>query len=261
MRILFLGDIVGKKGREVIRDSLALLKDKYRPDLLIANGENSAHGKGITSKIYNELISYGVDLITMGNHTYSKKEIKDTILDHSNLIVPLNIKERVGNVYKLFNINSKKVCVVNLLGEALMGDFMTSPFEAYKSFVDEVKADIYIVDLHAESTAEKRLFAEYFKDNVNVVVGTHTHIQTADECILYNKIAFISDVGMCGPYDSIIGREINESIMKNIYHEKTRYEISDADPILCGVVIDINDDNNKAYNIERIQIRPKENQH
>lgn len=255
MRILFLGDIVGKKGREVIRDSLAMLKEKYKPDFVIANAENSAHGKGITSRIYNELISYGINSITMGNHTYSKKEIKDTIQEHDNLIVPVNIKERVGNGYKVYNLNNIKLCVVNLLGEALMGDYMTSLFEAYEKLINEVKADIYFVDLHAESTAEKRLFVEYFKDNLNVVVGTHTHIQTADECILYNKIAYISDVGMCGPYDSIIGREINESIKKNIYHENTRYEISENDPILCGVVVDI-DDKFNSYNIERIQIRP-----
>ena len=255
MRILFLGDIVGKKGREVIRDSLAMLKEKYNPDFIIANAENSAHGKGITSRIYNELISYGINSITMGNHTYSKKEIKDTIQEHDNLIVPLNIKERVGNGYKVYSLNNIKLCVINLLGEALMGDYMTSLFEAYDKLIKEVKADIYFVDLHAESTAEKRLFVEYFKDNLNVVVGTHTHIQTADECILYNKIAYISDVGMCGPYDSIIGREINESIKKNIYHENTRYEISENDPILCGVVVDI-DDKFNSYNIERIQIRP-----
>lgn len=258
MRILFLGDIVGKKGREVIRDSLAMLKDKYKPDFVIANAENSAHGKGITSRIYNELISYGVNAITMGNHTYSKKEIKETILKHDNLIVPFNIKDKIGNGYKIYDVNGIKLCVINLLGEALMGDYMTSLFESYKMIIKEVKADAYFIDLHAESTAEKRLFVEYFKDNLTAVVGTHTHIQTADECILYNKVAFISDVGMCGPYNSIIGREINESIKKNVYHENTRYEISENDPILCGVVIDI-DDKYKSTNIERIQIRPKEN--
>ena len=256
MRILFLGDIVSKKGREVIRDSLASLKQKYKPDFVIANGENSAHGKGITSKIYSELTGYGIDAITMGNHTYAKHELLDDIDKLDNLIVPNNIKDKVGNGYKVFEVNNKKICVCNLLGQAFMGDYMSSPFDSYKEIKENTKADIYFVDFHGEATAEKRIFAEFFKNDVDVVVGTHTHVQTSDECILNDNVAFITDVGMCGPYDSIIGRNIEESIKGHVYHEKTRYEVCDSDPILCGVVIDVDDITNKPIHIERIQIRP-----
>ena len=255
MKILFLGDIVGKKGREVIRDLLSSLKEQYKPDFVIANGENAAHGKGITYKLYNELISYGIDAITMGNHTYSKKEIFNDIESMDKLIVPNNINEKVGEGYRVFTVQNTKVCVVNLLGQALMGEYMSDPFTSYKEVLDNTNADIYFVDFHAEATAEKRLFLEYFKENVDVVVGTHTHVQTADEDILYDNVAFISDVGMCGPYYSIIGRNIDESINSYIYKEKTHYETCDSDPILCAVLIEFNSIN-KPIDIKRIQIRP-----
>ena len=255
MRILFLGDIVGKKGREVIRDSLSILKDKYKPDLVIANAENSAHGKGITLKIYNDLISYGIDLITMGNHTYSKKEIKESINELDSIIVPNNINDKVGQGYKVVEVNNRKVLVCNILGNALMDDIASDPFKSYEEIRKNVKADIYFVDYHGEATAEKKLFAEYFINDVDAVVGTHTHVQSADECILKDSVAYITDVGMCGPYDSIIGRDIDESIRKLINHEQTRYEVSESDPILCGVIIDFNEIN-KPINIERIQVRP-----
>lgn len=256
MKILFLGDIVGKKGREVIRDSLSSLKDKYNPDFIVANGENAAHGKGLTEKTYNELVSYGIDCLTMGNHTYSKKELLDVIDKLDKLIVPLNIKDRKGEGFRIFNVNNKKVCVINLLGQAFMGDYMENPFTVFEDFIKNVKADLFLVDFHGEATAEKRIFAEYFKNDVDIVIGTHTHIQTADECILHDNIAFISDVGMCGPYDSVIGRSVDESIKSHVFKEKTRYETCDNDPILCGVLIDINDSLNKPVDIVRIQIRP-----
>lgn len=258
MRILFLGDIVGKKGREVIRDSLSSLKIKYKPDFIIANGENAAHGKGITLRIYNELLSYGINCITMGNHTYAKKELLDSIDIMTKLVVPNNINDKVGCGYRIFDVNGKKLCVCNMLGQAFMGDYMSDPYLSYEEIKNSVNADIFFVDFHAEATAEKRLFAEYFSNDIDVVIGTHTHVQTADECIIHDNLAFISDAGMCGPYDSIIGRSIEETIKSHILHEKTKYETCDSDPILCGVIVDINDSTNKPFDIQRIQIRPEE---
>ena len=257
MNILFIGDIVGKVGRNAVCDLLSDLKNKYSIDFTICNGENSAHGKGITSKIYNQLIESGIDAITMGNHTYSKKEIIDHIKDLDRLIVPSNIKNKVGNGYRVFNINNKKICVINLLGKDLMGEYMDSPYEELKKILISLPKDIDIklLDFHAESTAEKRIFFELFKKDINIFIGTHTHIQTADEDII-NGSAYISDVGMCGPYLSIIGRDINESIEKYVYNTKTQYTVSENDAIVCGCVIKV-DDNNKIESIERIQIRPK----
>lgn len=257
MRILFLGDCVGKKGREVIRDLLSSLKKEYSIDFTIVNGENSAHGKGITKKIYNEFLSLGVDAITMGNHTYSKKEIYESIDSMDKLIVPENINDKVGKGYRIFDVNNKKLCVANILGIALMGDYMSDPFVSFGDILNKTDADIYFVDFHGEATAEKRIFAEYFGKFVQVVVGTHTHIQTADEDILHGDTAFISDVGMCGPYDSIIGRDIDESINRMVNKEMTRYTMAESEAILCGVVIEIDDNTNKPISIERIQIRPK----
>lgn len=258
MKILFLGDIVGKKGREVIRDLLPTLKNKYNSDLVIANGENSAHGKGITIKIYNELLSYGVDYITMGNHTFSKKEILDYLDDMNKLICPFNHIENKGKGYRVFSVNNKKVCIVNLLGTVMQETYALSPY----TYMDEVlkntknsNVDLYIVDLHAETTAEKRVFLEYYKKKVNAVIGTHTHIQTADEQII-DGTAFITDVGMCGPFNSVLGRDIDECIDKMVNKVDTKYTISENNAVLSGVFIEFDDLTNKCTNIERIQIRP-----
>lgn len=259
MKILFLGDIVGKRGREIIRDLLPLLKEKYLPDLIIANGENAAHGKGITIKIYNELLSYGIDYITMGNHTFSKKEIIDHLDEMNKLICPYNYINKLGKGYRTFKTNDKKICIINLLGQVMQEEYATSPYKAMDKILKDTlykNIDLYIVDYHGETTAEKRVFFEYYKDKINAVLGTHTHIQTADEQIIDGK-AFISDVGMCGPYNSIIGRDIDECIRKLIFNEQTRFTVSLNDPILCGIYIDFNDINNICTSIERIQIRPK----
>ena len=254
MNILFLGDIVGKSGREIVRDLLPSLKEKYKSDLVIANGENAAHGKGLTLSIYEELISYGIDYLTMGNHTYAKENIISHISKMNRLIVPNNFIDKIGSGYRLVEINGVKVCICNLLGRYMMNDLASDQYESFQEILDHIKADIFFIDLHAEATAEKRLFAEYFKSHVQVVVGTHTHIQTADEMIIDGKLAFISDVGMCGPYESIIGRSIQETINANILHQKTRYEMAIGPAILNGVSIELI--NNKPVKIERIQIRP-----
>lgn len=260
MNILFFGDIVGKRGREVVRDFLPVLKEKYQPDLIIMNAENSAHGKGITYKIYNELLAYGADFLTMGNHTFSKKEILEHLNECDRLICPGNFIGQNGKCIRFIKVKGLKIGVINLLGQAQMGDYCSNPFLAMNEILKLCKVeepDILFVDFHAEATAEKRLFAEAYKDRVQVVVGTHTHIQTADECILDGKTAFISDVGMCGVYNSIIGRDIDECIRSRIYGEKTRYTIADGPAILCGVIISIDEETKLPTGIERIQIRPE----
>lgn len=254
MNILFLGDIVGKSGREIVRDLLPSLKNKYQSDLVIANGENAAHGKGITLGVYEELLSYGIDYITMGNHTYAKNNIIESISKMNKLIVPNNYIDKVGSGFRCTEIKGKKVCICNLLGRFMMNDLASDQYESFQDIIDHCKADIFFVDLHAEATAEKRLFAEYFKGHVQAVVGTHTHVQTADEMIIDNKTAFISDVGMCGPFESIIGRSISETINANVLHQKTRYEVAQGPSILNAVAISFDD--NKPNKIERIQIRP-----
>lgn len=256
MNILFIGDVVGKSGRKAVCDLLSRISNSiYKMDFVICNAENSAHGKGINENIYKDLLNAGVDCITMGNHTYSKKEIYDFIDDADKLIVPYNIKNRKGEGYRFFNLNGKKVCVINMLGKDLMGDYMTDPYKAMKELLPKIKdADIKILDFHAESTAEKRIFFEIFKNDLDAFIGTHTHIPSADEDII-DGCAFITDVGMCGSYRSIIGRDIDESIKMYTTGEKTHYTVAEDEPIINACVIHF-DENYKLKAIKRVQVRP-----
>jgi len=259
MRILFIGDIVGKSGRDIVSSLLYTIRVENNIDLVIANGENSAHGKGITYKIYNQLINEGVDYITLGNHAFSKKEIYEHIDEMDNLIVPYNhIRREKGSYYHIFDFNNIRFCLTNILGDVLIGETSISPFETMNLILEETKesnVDVYFVDFHAETTAEKRIFAEYYKDVVKVVVGTHTHVQTADERLI-DKTAFITDVGMCGTYNSIIGRDIDESIDAMVNNVKSQYVIAEGDAQFCAVIIEIDDASKIPISIERVQIRP-----
>ena len=255
MNILFLGDIVGSSGRDIVFQYLKQLQTEYAIDFTIANAENSAHGKGISFKIYERLLKEGVNCITMGNHSFSKKEIIPHLAQMNDMVVPYNFLEELHQGYKIYDVLGQKLCVINLLGSALMHPNRLDPFVSLEEILNKTKADLYFVDMHAEATSEKRLMAEYFKDRLIALVGTHTHVQTADERIIGN-LAFISDVGMCGAYDSIIGRDIDEMIKAMIKHEKTRYEIALGPAVLSACVIRVDQEMKKAIDIKRIQIRP-----
>lgn len=254
MRLLFIGDIVGASGRQIVVDHLPVLKETYQPDFIIANGENSAHGKGITLKIYNQLKNAGINCITMGNHTFAKKEIINHLDKCDDLLIPANIKDaELGQSYKIYDINNNKVAIINIYGEAFMNNVEGSPFEAMDDILDEVEADIYIVDFHGESNSEKMIFTHYYNDLVHAVIGTHTHVQTADERII-GQAAYISDVGMCGAKHSIIGRDVDEVIQNVVNKEKTHFKVAIGDAFLNGVIIDIDTDSKKAVSIQRINI-------
>ena len=255
MRISFIEDIGGKNGSEIISERLPRIKEEYQQDCINVNGENAAHGKGISGRIYRQFKALGVDCITMGNHTFSKDVIKTSIHEMDDLIRPVNlIPTDIGQNYKIFDVNGIKLCVTNIMGEIFMDRISESPFVAMNKILNTTQADVYFVDLHAEATSEKAVFAQYYQDVVNAVCGTHTHIQTADERIVGN-CAFITDVGMCGSYDSIIGRDIDEVIDNMVHKEKTKFEVASGPAIFQAVVIDI-DENNVTKDIKRIQIRP-----
>ena len=263
MKILFIGDITTRSGRDAVIANLAKVMADHDIDFTIANGENAAHGKGITSKIYYSLINSGIDCITLGNHAFSKSEIMEDMDKYDRLIRPVNIgiHEDIGQGYRTFGVNGYRICVINIMGSVFMNDVNQSPFEAMSHLLyqekirQKEKADFIFVDLHAEATSEKILFANYFKNELIAVVGTHTHVQTADERIIGN-LAYISDVGMCGPYDSIIGRDIDEMVENLIYGNPTRFTPAEGESIFQAVVIEIDESLRKATNIERIQIRP-----
>ncbi|MEF9961407.1 MAG: TIGR00282 family metallophosphoesterase [Erysipelotrichaceae bacterium] len=256
MKILCIGDIVGVPGREIVGELLPRLKEQYAIDMVIANGENSAHGKGITKKIYDQLIGFGIDCITMGNHTFAKDDIFKFIDDADRLIRPGNMEPLdCGECTRVFNIKNKRVAVSNLSGEVWMHNVVDSPFMMMEDILDEMDADIHIVDFHGETTSEKIAFTYYFASKLTAVVGTHTHVQTADERIEQGTAA-ITDLGMCGAYHSVLGRDVDEIITRFTTDEKTKFKMGCGPAIFCGAIITIDDQSNLATAIERIQIRP-----
>ncbi len=256
MKLLFVGDVVGKVGRKMLHEHLTSLQKNYHIDCTIVNGENAAHGKGITSRIYKEICSENVDMVTMGNHTFSKGEILDFIDDEEKLVKPMNLNPvNKGKGVRVCTINGKSLAVINLCGTAFMDNVVRSPFECMDEILQTVKADMYFVDFHGETTSEKIVFAHVFSSKCIGICGTHTHVQTADDCIM-NGCGFISDAGMCGVYDSVLGRDKNEVIKNMVYHEPTKYTVAEGEGIFCGVVITIDDETLRATQIERIQIRP-----
>lgn len=256
MNILFIGDIVGSVGRECVHEWLPKLKAEYAIDLVVANGENAAHGKGITKKIYNQLLSYGIDVITMGNHTFSKNDIYQFIAEADRMVRPANMEPLdYGQHTTIVKVGEKRVAISNLSGDVWMHNVVDSPFYCMEDILRDYEADIYLVDFHGEATSEKIAFAYQFAGRIQAVVGTHTHVQTADERIVYGTAA-ITDLGMCGAYTSVLGRDVEEIITRFTTEEKTKFKIADGPAIFCGAVVSIDDLSNRATKMERIQIRP-----
>lgn len=256
MKILLIGDVVGAVGRKMVFDHVNQIREQEDIDLVICNAENAAHGKGITKKIYTQLINNGVDIITMGNHTFSKKNLEEVIDEMDKMVRPANMLPlEFGQGYRIFEWKNKKIAVINLIGEVFMINCTESPFDAMNRILDEAEADIYIVDLHAEATSEKIAFTYEFAQRCSIIVGTHTHVQTADERIVEDHCAAITDLGMCGPYRSVIGRDVDEVLKRFKYKENTRFTIAQGKGIFCGCVVDIDDKTNCATSIKRIQIK------
>ncbi|SDB89291.1 hypothetical protein SAMN05421734_102237 [Pelagirhabdus alkalitolerans] len=257
MRILFIGDIVGSIGRDQLEHYLPKLKQKYQPQLTIVNGENAAAGKGITEKIYKQLLASGADFLTMGNHTFDKKEIFDFIDDAKKMVRPANFPEGTpGKGMDFVNVNGKEVAIISLQGRTFMPP-LDDPFRMVNDLIKEAKkrTNLIFIDFHAEATSEKLAFAWYLDGQVSAVVGTHTHVQTADNRLLDQGTAYITDVGMTGPYDGIIGTDREAVIKKFLTQLPVRFEATKTGKAqLSGVVIDLNESTGKATSIERIMI-------
>lgn len=257
MNILFIGDIVSSPGRTMLEEYLPKLKEKYYPDVIIVNGENAAAGKGITEKIYKQFMQLGVNVVTMGNHTWAKKEIFDFIDDAKNLIRPANFPDNnPGKGFTIININNKKVAVINLQGRTFL-DPNDNPFTKADELIEAAKkeTDIIFIDFHAEVTSEKQAFGWYVDGRASAVVGTHTHTQTADERILPGGTAYITDAGMTGPYDSVLGVEKETIINRFLSNLPERFDVDKAGRSqLNGCLITIDDKTGKATKIKRIMI-------
>jgi len=205
IKVLFIGDIIGKLGRTASRQVLPELKKKLSPDLIIANGENSAHGYGITEKVYKELVEMGVEAVTMGNHIWDKKELVVGIDKFPLVVRPANYPPGVpGNDHLILQKDGIKIAITNLSGRTFM-PALDCPFQAIQKLLPKIETNLIIVDMHAEATSEKVAMGWFLDGQVSAVLGTHTHVMTADERLLPKGTAFISDIGMVGAYNSIIG--------------------------------------------------------
>ncbi|MCK5580057.1 MAG: TIGR00282 family metallophosphoesterase [Candidatus Omnitrophica bacterium] len=259
MNILCLGDIVGKAGRKVMDECLADIKKEYAVDFVIANAENAAGGSGLTPKIAKQLFRLGCDVLTLGDHVWDRPELVETLNDQKNILRPENFPEGTPGVGWDIAETSKgqKVGVINLLGRVFMRYNIDCPFRAVEKIVKEMhkKTNIIVVDFHAEATSEKIAFGLFSDGKVSAVVGSHTHIQTADEQILPEGTAYITDLGMTGPYDSVIGQKKEKIIQRFLTSIPVRFEVAKGDPALCGVVVEVDDKTGKAHKVTRIQRR------
>lgn len=252
MKVLFIGDVVGSVGRAMIEDYLYRVKKDHHIDFVIANVENATHGKGLNRKHYDFFVFQGIDCMTMGNHTFDKKELFDFIDEADRLVVPYNQPKVLPGVFsRVFTVNGKTIRVTNVLGCVFMDSRYANPFDEIDQYLN-LQQDIHIIDIHAEATSEKIALAYYCQDKVQAVLGTHTHVQTADERIINQKVAFISDVGMTGPYLSSLGCDL-ESVTLRMRGLSSKFLISDNSGQLAGVIIDFNE-NNQPVSIERVLI-------
>ena len=254
MNILAIGDIVGEIGVKKIVKELPKLKEKYNIDFCIINGENSAGGMGITKKIFDSLINAGADVITMGNHTWGKKDIF-SFIDDKRIVRPANYTKGLpGNDYSIVNKNNKRIAVINLIGRTSMGILSENPFIVANDIYNKLKnqADIFVLDFHAEATAEKIAMGYYMDGKYTIVYGTHTHVQTADEQMLEKGTAYITDIGMTGPKKSVIGMDVGVSFKRFVTSLPERYKLADSEAMINGCVFKINDETNRTEEIIRI---------
>lgn len=257
MDILFIGDVVGSPGRDMINEYVPKLKDKYRPHITIINGENAAGGKGITEKIYRGFLEVGAQAVTLGNHTWDNREIFEFIDEAKYLVRPANFPENnpgKGIVY--IKLNQFEVAVINLQGRTFL-PAIDDPFVKADELIKEARerTPFIFVDFHGEATSEKQAIGWYLDGRVSAVVGTHTHVQTADERILPKGTAYISDVGMTGPYDGILGMDREVVLKRFLTSLPVRFEVPTTGRTqLSGVLIQLDDKTGLAKSIKRILI-------
>lgn len=256
MNILAIGDLVGNCAIKELREKLPIIKKEENIDFVIVNGENVAEGMGMTEKNFNDILAQKVNVITMGNHTWGKKDIFKFI-DHPQIIRPANYSKPVpGKGYNIFECKGKKIAVINLIGRVSMNVLSDNPFLVAKDIVEKIKSqvDIIIVDFHGEATAEKIAFAYYMDGKITAMFGTHTHVQTADERIFPKGTGYITDIGMTGPIDSVIGMSVEASVKRFETSLPEKYKIADGKTMLNGVIFQIDDNTNKVTKIKRVQM-------
>ena len=262
MRILFIGDIVGKPGRQAIEGILQKLISDYRIEFTIANGENAAGGMGITPTIAIDILDLGVDVLTSGNHIWAKKEIIPFLDEENRILRPANYPAQVpgrgSGVYSLRN--GGKIGILNLEGRVFMRN-LDCPFRVGEKEIETLKqqTNIIIVDFHAEATSEKMAMGWFLNGKVSAILGTHTHVQTSDERILHEGTAYITDVGMTGPLASVIGIRKQVALQRLLTQIPWKFDVATEEVELQGVVVEIDSKTGKSKNIERIRVPLKRN--
>lgn len=261
MKILFIGDMYGKSGRVALHKYLPLIKEKYKIDLIIANGENTTHGRGLNARNYSELKNVGIDFITLGNHFLDNEEVCGLLKNKSDIIRPLNISNIYdGDGSKVIDVKGIKVRITNVVGRVyvnMKGLTITNPFEAVDDLLDKSKEVIHIIDFHGEATGEKKSFAKYFDGRVSAVIGTHTHVQTADNQVFIKGSAYISDVGYCGAYDSVLGVSNVDAIAFSKDQKFSAHAPQESDELeFSAVYLDVDENSGKTNYIKRIYITP-----
>lgn len=258
VKVLFISDIVGEPGMKITENVIEDLKENFSVDFCVANGENISGGRGLTIKGVEFLLDVGINVITTGNHFWMKDNFLEKIDSYNTVLRPANYPaENVGRGSTVFRLsNGIKVGVLNLQGRVFMQN-IDCPFKTASKEIKTLKksTNCIIVDFHAEATAEKAAFAHHFDGKVSAVIGTHTHVQTSDERILPQKTAFITDAGMTGPVESVIGMRKEVAIKRFIYQTPVRYSVASGEAQLNGVVITIDAESGKADHIERVSIR------
>ena len=254
MKILVVGDVVGKAGINKLKECLPNIIKDNNIDFVIVNGENAADGMGLTEKLYKDMLNLKVDCVTMGNHTWGKKDIFNFIEDE-HIIRPANYSpNNPGKGYRIFEKMGKKIAVINLIGRATMGVLSDNPFLKAREIVSKIKdiVDIIIIDFHAEATAEKIAMSYYLDGEVTIIFGTHTHVQTADEKIMKNGTAYITDIGMTGPEESVIGMDIEASIKRFETSLPEKYKVAEGKAFMNTCLFEVDDEKNKVIKIERM---------
>lgn len=257
MKVLAVGDIVGESGLNKLKELLPTIIEKENIDFTIVNAENTSGGMGLTDKDFNALQKMKIDVITMGNHTWGKKDIF-AFIDNPKILRPANYSKGVpGKGYNIYECKGKKIAVMNLIGRTDMSILSENPFTVADELVDKLRnqVDIIIIDFHAEATAEKIAMKNYLNGRVNIIFGTHTHVQTADEEITEKGTGYITDLGMTGPKKSVIGMDVSASIKRFLTSLPERYKLAEGPAIFNGCIFEINDDSCKTINVYRINYR------
>jgi metallophosphoesterase (TIGR00282 family) len=257
-KILFIGDIVGKPGRVAVRELLPALIEDYRIDLVVANCENAAAGFGVTRDIVEELFRSRVDVLTSGNHIWDKKEVLEFVEDYETLLRPANYPDGVPGFGSVVvpSPTGSPIGVINLAGRVFMHS-LDCPFRSAEKEIEKLKkkTSTIVVDMHAEATSEKQALGWFLDGRVSAVLGTHTHVQTADERILPNGTAYITDLGMTGPFDSIIGTRKDVVLERFLRNMPNKFDVARGDVRLQGVVLGVDQASGKALEIERLNVR------